>query len=69
MRISDSDLRKKLCREILTADPENLALMAENLLGIKAEHDPREYCEWDIEAIPDLYCGAFDVEGLPSQKP
>ena len=62
MRISESDLVKKLLRQILQAEPDELALMAENLLGIKAKYDSREYCEWEIEPIPEFYAGAFDVE-------
>lgn len=62
MRISENDLVKKLLRQILEAEPDELALMAENLLGVKAEHDPAEYCAWNIEPIPEFYSGAFDVE-------
>lgn len=60
LRVSNNDLIKKLLRQVLEADSAELALMAENLLGVKATYDHTEYCEWAIEPIPDVYCGAFD---------
>jgi len=70
MRISESDLVKKLLRQILQAEPDELALMAENLLGVKAVFDHTEYCTWDIEPIPEFYSGAFDIEfGTKSTAP
>ncbi len=70
MRISSNDLIKKLIRQILEATPEELALMSENLLGVTAIHDPREFYEWDITPNPETYCGAFDIElTIPQVKP
>lgn len=61
MRISESDLVKKLLRQVLEAEPEELALMAGNLLGVVATYDPAEHCQWDVSP-GENYCGAFDVE-------
>jgi len=62
VRVSSHELRKKLIMQITMADADELALMAENLLGIKATFDKTEFCEWEIEPIPDLYSGSFDTE-------
>jgi len=64
MRFDDSEIRNKLVRQILSADQEELALMAENLLGVKVTYDHREFYPWDVQPNPETYCGAFDQEGL-----
>jgi len=67
LRVSSNDLIKKLLRQILESDSDEMALMAENLLGVNAVYDHTEFCEWEITPIPDMYGGAFDAD-LPKAQ-
>jgi hypothetical protein len=67
VRVSEGDLVKKLLRQVLTATPDELALMAESILGVKATYDQQEFCQWEVEPAGN-YSGAFDIELGPSPQ-